>query len=352
MGIFGNITLAKMKISPEQPGYNNLVKAEESIDRATRLSNQLLTFSKGGEPIKENVKLNQVIEEVALFDLSGSNVKPVFNFPEEPIQVLVDKTQLQQLISNLIINADQSMADGGTITVNVEQVSIADNQQPPLEAGVYAKIEVKDQGHGIADDLQGVIFDPYFSTKEQSSGLGLTTVHSIISKHSGHISLDSKTGKGTTFTIFLPSLVSSAAKDFPQSINTDETDRTDEKKTVLILDDDEMILSLISSILEMNDYRVVTVTDGKQALDYYQQTMTSKKVDAVIMDLTIPGGMGGKETIVKLLELDADAKCIVSSGYADDPIMANYQDYGFEGVISKPFVVTDIVDLLEQILSE
>jgi len=242
-GLFGNIALAKIKLTPEHPVYTHLQKAEKSLDRATRLTQQLLTFSKGGEPNKEEVELTSLIEDTVLFDLTGSNVKPVFNFSKSVYESYVDKGQIQQVISNLVINADQAMPNGGLIFISVDNIDIKKGQLPLVTKGSYIRVKVQDQGTGMSPDIYEKIFDPYFSTKDNGSGLGLTTVFSIITKHDGHINVESKPGEGTTFIIYLPLIKVS---------NSSETDRLAPDVThasnrrILVMDDDEDILNLVS----------------------------------------------------------------------------------------------------------
>ena len=347
-GIFGNISLAKMKMASDHLSFKYLEKAENSMDRATRLTRQLLTFSKGGEPIKEGVELTNLIEETTLFDLSGSNVKPLFDFSKNSLEAHVDKGQIQQVISNLVINANQAMPEGGHLHIGVENIKISDNNELSIHRGRYTKIIIKDEGTGIDKNTYARIFDPYFTTKPEGSGLGLTTVYSIIKKHDGYLTVDSEKGKGSTFTIYLPVI---ELKSELGLMSETENNQITEHNNILVMDDDSDILNLVTAILEMNNYTVDTALDGKEMLDKYQNAMgSSKSFDVVIMDLTIPGGMGGKEAVKELLKIDAEAKCIVSSGYADDPIMAHYKDYGFKAAIAKPFTQSGLTSVLVSII--
>ncbi len=347
-GLFGNIALAKIKLTPEHPVYVLMQKAEKSMDRATRLTQQLLTFSKGGEPNKEEVELTSLIQETVLFDLTGSNVKPVFDFSKSVYESYVDKGQIQQVISNLVINADQAMPDGGLITISVDSIDVKKGQLQLVTQGSYIRIKIQDQGIGMNTEVYEKKYDPYFSTKDNGSGLGLTTVFSIITKHDGYINVESKSGEGTTFIIYLPLIKVSGSTETDKpapDINHASIRR------ILVMDDDEDILNLVCSVLEINNYEVTTTLDGKMMLEQYQQSMDEQHpFDVVIMDLTIPGGMGGKEAIVELLKIDNKAKCIVSSGYAEDPIMANFSDYGFKDAISKPFALDDLNQSLQKVI--
>ncbi|RLA04134.1 MAG: hypothetical protein DRQ47_03890 [Gammaproteobacteria bacterium] len=347
-GIFGNLSLAKMKLSKDHPVYGYLDKSENSIDRATRLTKQLLTFAKGGEPVKEEVDVTYLIEETTLFDLSGSNVKPRFNFPNDPTYAQVDKGQIQQVISNLVINADQAMPEGGVLDINVEKVVLEQQQVKRLEAGSYIKIDIQDEGTGIrASDLDK-IFDPYYTTKEKGSGLGLTTVFSILKRHGGTINIESEPEKGACFTLYLPLLPTQPTTEIAI---LNETPEEPQKNKILVMDDDLDILDLITALLEVKGFVATKAVDGVQMLKAYQLALeNAEPFDAVIMDLTIPGGMGGKDAITELLKIDGNANCIVSSGYADDPIMANYSDYGFKAALSKPYVLDELNKTLISII--
>jgi len=347
-GIFGNLSLAKLKLPKTHPSYNYLEKSEISMDRATRLTRQLLTFAKGGEPIREEVELSTLIEETTSFDLTGSNVKPIFNFTNNHLDVNVDKGQIQQLISNLVINADQAMPEGGLLYISIEKTELKHNELAVLKKGSYLKVMVRDEGTGMDETIQKRIFDPYFSTKPSGSGIGLTTVFSIVKKHDGYITVDSKLGEGTTFIVYLPSFDNPNIEEVP---TIDEHPNQDINRRILVMDDDEIILMLVSAILEEHDFIVETALNGEDALQKYKESKKHDAFDVIIMDLTIPGGMGGKDAVIEFLKFDANVNCVVSSGYADDPIMANYAEYGFKGVISKPFEINDLLTVLNQVIS-
>jgi len=346
-GIFGNIFLAKNSLPEDAPALKYLQKSESSIDRATRLTAQLLTFSKGGEPIKTDTDIIELIKEIVSFDLTGSNVKPKYDFPEKII-ANIDKNQFQQLLSNLVINADQAMPDGGQLKISASIQNGSADQSDPTNPAKYLHIRIKDNGRGIDEAIIKKIFDPYFSTKEDGSGLGLSTVYSIIKKHGGDIRVHSELGIGTIFNLYVPLSENQQQDD----ISVKEINITAKHNKILIMDDDEMIQSLVSSILEINDFEPESAVDGSIAVEMYQQALhENNPYSAVIMDLTIPGGMGGKETVLKILEIDPQAKCIVSSGYADDPIMANFKDYGFAGMITKPFVLDDLIAAIKNVIN-
>lgn len=347
MGVFGNISMAKNDLSKDHSGFSSLAEAEQSIKRATRLTKQLLTFAKGGTPVKEDVSIAQLVEEIIRFDLSGSKVMPVFEEAENLWIAEVDKGQIQQVFSNLTINSNQAMPDGGHLYITLENVHTTEGSIPNLKQGKFIKITVRDEGSGIAQKHLDRIFDPYFSTKQTGSGLGLATCYSIIGKHNGHISVDSELGKGTKFTVYLPAAVSPRLETKQPSTESSPLGQTER---ILVMDDDEVIRKVVTKMLESNGYMVETVPDGKQAIEMYKQSFNSKQpIEVVVMDLTIPGGIGGKEAIKDILEIDPKAVVIVSSGYSNDPVMANHAEYGFKGIISKPYTRKELLEVLNKV---
>lgn len=351
MGLFGNISMAKRDLPDDHPVLKRLAEAENSMNRATRLTKQLLTFAKGGAPVRENVCIAQLAEEVVRFDLSGSNVKLVFNQADDLWSAEVDKGQIQQVFSNLSINANQAMPDGGHLYLTLENLDNSAGSVPSLKKGKYIKVSVRDEGTGIAEKHFERIFDPYFSTKQSGSGLGLATVHSIIHKHGGDISVDSKYGKGTVFTFYLPA--AEAPQQSPVEQPASHTPAEGQKGGILVMDDEVMVCDLAVQMLETSGFAVATAADGQRAIDMYKQSMEDGETfAAVIMDLTIPGGIGGKEAIKEIIAIDPEARVIVSSGYADDPVMANYSAYGFQGIIAKPYTLDNLQDVLGRILAE
>ncbi len=341
-GLFGNIELAKLNLSPDHAAYDNIQNAGQALDKGTSLTNQLLTFAKGGEPILEMINIGQIIQDSTKLSLSGSNVKATLILPDDLWQVNADKGQLSQVITNLVINAAQAMPAGGILTIKGENIGNINKSIALQLSGDVVKISFVDEGSGMSVENLKLIFDPYFTTKESGNGLGLATVHSIITKHKGHITADSELGTGTTFTLYLL-----AAGSVPKVANVTSADVIEKSDFmaghILVMDDDEMILGLSTEIMERFGYTVDTAVDGKEAIEKYILARKSGKAfDVVIMDLTIPGGMGGKDAIKELLTLDPEVKVIVSSGYSTDPIMANYSEYGFKGRLVKPFKMDEL----------
>ncbi len=347
--ILGNISIALSLIGPESELYELLKASEKASLRARGLTRQLLTFARGGEPVKKVSAIEEIIRDCAGFVLRGSNVKCEFHFAPDLRPVNIDADQISQVIQNIIINADQAMPDGGMITIDCANYMQETPDHTLLPTGPYIRITITDQGRGIPAEILDQIFDPYFTTKKSGSGLGLAITHSIIRKHGGHIEIESPPGRGTRVTIFLP------AANLETIIRQASPAPLPEPAAggrVLVVDDDEMIRELLHHILELGDYSVVAAPSGEQALeDYVQAWQEEQPFDLVIMDLTIPGGMSGLETTRRLKELDPDARIIVSSGYSVDPVMSAYEEYGFCAVLNKPFQIQEVLDTVNRVMA-
>ena len=342
-GLFGNVEMAKRFLSAEDKAYKYLESAGMSMERATSLTQQLLTFAKGGDPIKETLSLESVIIETATFSLRGSNVKLQFGIDPDLRLVAADKGQLSQVISNLVINAKQAMPEGGIITIDAENV------EGPK--GKKVQIAVRDQGIGIAPQHLDKIFDPYFSTKQQGSGLGLASCYSIINKHNGTIVVESELNRGTTFIITLPA--AQEQKKLPDAVLEGESIvvSTETVARILVLDDEELVRQMSGAMLEEMGHQVDYAAHGDEAVEKYRSAQEKDQgYGVVICDLTIPGGMGGQEAARNILMLNPQAKIIVSSGYATDPVMANYAEYGFAGRVAKPYLFVELQKVIQQML--
>ncbi len=352
-GLFGNIELAKLEIPPDHPAFPYIQLADQAMERATKLTKQLLTFARGGEPILETMDLKPIIEDTVRFNLSGSNVKAHFKFQEGLWHAKIDKGQISQVVANLTINAKEAMPKGGNIYIEAENFTVQKGDIfPHLLAGDFVKLIIRDEGIGIASQDIDKIFDPYFTTKKRGSGLGLAVAHSIVTKHKGYISVKSIQGKGTTFTIYLPAEKTPFPKENLLEKESHETTET-ASGHVLVMDDEELVRNVAMGMLKSLGYRVTIAADGKEALQKYREAIEKgDPFDVVIMDLTIPGGLSGKESIKKILDIDPEAVVIVSSGYSTDPIMAQYTRYGFKGRILKPFTLEDIKEELTRVLKK
>jgi len=346
--ILANISLVKLDLPPRAEGYDLLSEAEKASLQAKALTAQLLTFAKGGKPVKTAVNLRQVICDSTSFALRGRPVTCALNLPTDLRQVEAEAAQLSQVFNNLFINACQAMPDGGVITVTASNRTIG--QQPgnqPVTAGDYVEVVIRDQGVGIPPENLAKIFDPYFTTKTTGSGLGLAVVHSIISNHQGEVHVDSRLGHGTTFTLLLP-----VSRQKSPIIPPMENSTPSHRPRILVMDDEAMVCRVMSKMLDKLGYEVETAPHGEAALQMYQQAAAQKNAfDLLIMDLTIPGGMGGKEAIRRLKEIDPEVRAIVSSGYSNDPVMAEHQAHGFTGVILKPYTRDQVQTAIKEALS-
>jgi len=346
MAILGNIALAKIYARPGDKILKRLEEAEKASLRAKNLTQQMLTFSKGGAPVKKSVLIHELIKDSISFALSGSNVHCEFSLPGDLWPVKVDKGQIGQAINNLAINADQAMPAGGTIKVKAENTKISEENNLPLKTGEYVKITIEDQGVGIPKEHLPKIFDPYFTTKQKGSGLGLATAYSIIKRHDGYINAESELGAGTRFFIYLP-----ASRREISAEMTKEEGPIFGKGKVLLMDDEEVVREVAGEMLNYLGYEVKFAREGTEAISLYKKAKEAgEPFDVVILDLTIPGGMGGKEAIEKLLGVDPEVKVIVSSGYSNDPIMADFRRYGFKGVVAKPYKLEELSKELHRII--
>ena len=346
--IIGNLSLAKMYTGVDHRAFERLSSAEKAAQRATDLTQQLLTFAKGGAPVKKLASIPEVVKEAVNFALSGSSIKCLYNVPSALWSAEMDKGQMSQVFNNLIINSIHAMPEGGTIRIRFENRTVHDGEVPSLSAGDYVKITFHDEGAGIPEEIRGKIFEPYFTTKKDGSGLGLATVFSILKRHDGLITVESTPRVGTTFYIYVP-----AVRDVVYSETEEIEGIQPGHGRVLIMDDELLVRNVGGEILKALGYEVGFAKDGAEALEAYKQAENEHRpFDVVIMDLTIPGGIGGKETIRKLLEFAPNAKVIVSSGYSADPIMADYMKYGFCGVITKPYNVNQVSEIISRTMKK
>jgi len=346
-GIMGNISLAKLEAERGENIMESLDEALRVASKASALTRQLMVFAKGGAPVKKPASIAEVLIESTDFALRGSKVKCKYRIAQDLWPVKVDIGQFSQVIHNLVINALQAMSGGGEIRLQAENIMIENVFDMPLNAGRYVIIKIQDQGQGISQKNLPQIFDPYFTTKSKGSGLGLTMTYATINRHDGHITVESEVGKGTTFKIYLP-----ATAEIPEKTAEREARPVGGSGRILVMDDEESLRKVAERMLQELGYGVHCVGDGAEAIAQYEQAKKSgQSFDAVIMDLTIPGGMGGKETIKKLLDIDPQAIAIVSSGYSSDPIMSNFKNFGFKGVVVKPYGIEDLSRILRDVLN-
>jgi PAS domain S-box-containing protein len=330
--ILGNVSLARMQLHDVEKSAKRLMEVENAAARAKDLTHQLLTFARGGEPVKKAIDLSGLLREAAGFAVRGSSVRCELSIMDDLLHVEADEGQLNQVIHNLVINAVQSMPDGGTVTVGAKNCAPVKGEKSSVE------ISIADSGTGIPEQHLQRIFDPYFTTKQQGSGLGLAACYSIIKKHGGGISVKSTLGKGSTFYITLP-----AWEQTDTGAEELNTGAGNDPFRVLVMDDEEPVREILQDMLEELGYTSECTKNGAEAVALYRKRKEEGfPFSVVILDLTVPGGVGGTEAMASLLEIDPKVKAVVSSGYSTDPIMASYREFGFSAVLSKPYRLQDM----------
>lgn len=292
------------------------------------------------------MRITDMIRDTAGFVLSGTNCEMRFRAEDGLWPVQADEAQISQVVNNLVLNSRQAMPSGGTISIRLSNQPVNGEGDFPVTPGDYVRIEIEDQGTGIPESMLPRIFDPYFTTKGEGSGLGLATTHSIVTRHGGHIDVESTPGRGTCFTILLP-----AADSKPEeTVGTPPGSRLEGR--VLLMDDDRSVLATAGQLIEALGCTVEKATEGREAIEAYEAALEGgSPFDAVIMDLTVQGGMGGAAAASEIVEMDPSARLVVSSGYSNDPVMSDYADYGFVDCIAKPYTMKELHDLLSRVLS-
>ena len=335
LGVLGNVSVAKTYCRPGEKVSEMLDEIEKAALRTKGLTRQLLTFSKGGQPVRESVSIDQVASYTSHIVLRGSSVSCAFSFPGGLWPVEADQGQIAQAFNNIILNSMQSMPEGGELKIGCENIEVVPGAPLPLSPGRYVRTTIKDHGAGIPADLLPKVFDPFFTTKQKASGLGLAVTYSIIKKHQGHIAIDSVEGGGTSVHVYLP-----ASKDEPAGSGKEMICKGSGR--ILVMDDEELVRDVASEMFKILGYDAEFAVEGREAIELYAVARAEgRPFDLVILDLTVPGGMGGKETMQKLLEMDPGVRAIVSSGYSKDQILSDYKKFGFSGVIAKPYRVSE-----------
>ncbi len=340
-GIFGYIDIA-MSTSPNDSVQKYLSKALSTIDRAKELTSRLLTFAKGGAPIQKVMPLFPFTQETVQFALSGSSVKSNFIIAPNLWNCNLDKDQIAQVIDNIVINAIQAMPDGGEINVTADNVVLKENVLPTLDAGNYVRISIQDHGIGIAKENLHKLFVPFYTTKPTGHGLGLATSYSIIHRHHGTIEVDSEADSGTTVHIYIP------ATNIVTVTESIESATHNGQGLLIVMDDEEVMRDTITIMLEKMGYQIVTTTDGRQTIDTLKKLLPDTVIAGIFLDLTIPGGMGGRETLAAIRKLNTAIPVFVVSGYADDPIMKDPSQFRFTGSLCKPFRKSEMTSMLER----
>jgi signal transduction histidine kinase/CheY-like chemotaxis protein len=346
--ILTNISMAKAYGELAGEIDEMLTDVEKATLRAKGLTQQLLTFSRGGAPVKKRTSMPKLLRDTVRFALRGSNVRGEYSIGEDLWPCEIDEGQIGQVIHNMVINADQAMPEGGTIKISAENVMTDQKDSLQLQDGGYVKISITDQGIGIPEKHLPKIFDPFYTTKEKGSGLGLSTSFAIVKRHDGTIRVESELGVGTTFYVYL-----SASESESGGVEKEREKPLQGKGRILVVDDDDGVRRSAGKVLKRLGYRVELAKDGAEGVEIYEKAIKGKRpFDAVIMDLTIPGGMGGKEGIRELKRVDPDAKVIVSSGYSGDAVMSGFREYGFVGVVQKPYKIEDLSEVLATVIAE
>jgi PAS domain S-box-containing protein len=345
--ILGNVTLMQTLLGGDDFAREHLDEIEKASQRARELTRQLLTFSRGGDPVRKPFHPEAILRESAALALRGRATTCDFEIAAGLLAVHGDEGQIGQVVRNLIINASQAMGDGGTVTLSAKNKPLHDGEVHGLSAGTYVAVSVTDHGRGIAEQDRPRIFDPYFTTKRDGRGLGLAVCHSVVLGHGGAIAVDSHVGAGSVFTIYLP--VAADGVDVPPAR---ESKLLSGHGRVLVMDDEESVRRIASKILRALGYEVAVAIDGRDAIEQWKKARDAgAPFDVVIMDLTVPGGLGGREAIRELLAVDPGAKAIVSSGYSDNPVMASFRDFGFCDVLAKPYSVVEVSKILSAVLA-
>ena len=352
--VLGNISLAKMDIRPDSKVFELLNEAEKAALRTKELTARLITFSKGGEPVKEDVSVAGFLKDSVSSALSGSDIDCEFSMSDDLWHVEIDVNQAKQVIHNIVVNARDAMSEEGSIKVYCVNTDVSVEEGLTLKEGKYVKISIQDQGAGIVKENLSKIFDPYFSTKGMGSkkgmGLGLAVCHSIVKKHAGLIAVESELGSGTTAHIYLPASEKEIKEPVPVKKPIAERPMTGKGK-ILVMDDEEMVRDVSAALLAKFGYEVELAIDGVEAIEFYKKAKESgQPFDAVILDLTNQLGMGGVEAIKKLLEIDPGIRGIVATGYSNDPVVTNFRAYGFCGAMTKPFTLYELEKGLEEAL--
>lgn len=347
LGVLGNVTIAKNYLPEGDRVFRLLTEVEKAADRAKNLTRQLLTFSKGGEPVKEVAPIAALVQDSAALVLRESSAGASFDVPPDLWMVEMDEGQMSQVINNIVLNAEQAMEGKGVIGISLKNITVTPDDGLPAPAGDFVRITVKDSGPGIPKNHINRIFDPFFTTKQKASGLGLAVSYSIVKKHNGFIQVSSVQGEGSVFEVYLPAArrAADSAKDASVTVAAKAAG------AVLVMDDEEIVRDVSGEMLSILGCKAVFARDGEEAVELYRKALKEgRPFAAVILDLTIPGGMGGLETVKRLLDIDPDVKAIVSSGYSKDPIMSDFRKYGFSGVIAKPYRVAEFSKAVKGVL--
>jgi signal transduction histidine kinase/CheY-like chemotaxis protein len=353
--IGGNLSLAQLDLEPTSTAASFLAEALAAVGRAGHLTQQLLTFARGGEPVRSSMQLPELAAEVARFALRGSKVRLELDFPDTLWPAHADKGQISQVLHNLVLNAAQAMPNGGRVHIGAANDFVSNRHPAPLAPGPYLHVTVTDDGPGLPPEHLSRVFDPYFTTKSDGHGLGLATVHSILKRHRGHIDIESQLGVGTTFHFWLPAIAQPASAQPPRA-NLSASAAPDGfprfTGRALVMDDELTIRRILQHFLARLGFEPTAVADGAAAVAAFREAHArGEPPQLLFMDLTVPGGVGGREALQQILAIDPTARAIVISGYSADPVMAHHREHGFAGRLAKPFELAELVQVISEVLA-
>ena len=345
-GILGNVSIARLRAARGMDPGPSLESAEQAVARAKGITAQLLTFSRGGAPVRKLADIALLVSENAELVLAGSSSRCAFELQDGLWPAEVDASQFGQVVNNLVLNAAQAMPAGGVVTVTARNRELTVDELPGFQSGPYVELQVADTGVGIPAEIRERVFDPYFTTKDSGSGLGLSSVYSILKQHGGHVELESEVGVGTTVTVLMPATpdeVPSGDHLLPQEMTG--------VGRVLVMDDDVDLQEVYADVLQELGYEAEIVADGQAAIEAERAAaVRGRGFHVAVLDLTVPGGMGGREAVTALKRQNPDLRAIVASGYSSDPVMANHRAAGFDGCLSKPFTMGELAEALQMVL--
>ena len=346
-GAFGHVEMAREYIIEDKvtSAVDCLAEAAGTFNRARELTRQLLTFSKGGAPQKKPGNLAAFVRRTVERALAGSNMQPEITEGEQSPSVAFDENQIAQVLDNLVVNARHAMPLGGTLKVSVDVVHVNVGTALPLSIGSYSRISIEDAGVGIPLENMPKLFDPFFTTKSGGTGLGLASSFSIVKRHGGHLDVESELGRGTTCHVYLPHDADTLTE--PRNVTSNRPMR---QGRILVMDDEDTVRRVTCSLLMRLGYEVVPAADGGEAIEIYRRTITSgNRFAFVILDLTVPGGLGGRETLESIHEMDPNVIAIATTGYSNDPILANPEAYGFRAGLAKPYSRQEFIGLIGRV---
>jgi len=351
--IQGHVDLARLAASPSTRVPEDLKAVERVVQQATELTNRLITFARGGEPITQRCDIREMIRETVERSVSGSTLERTYYIADNLWLPEIDEGQIGQVIRNLTANAIEAMPEGGSLKIGAKNVKVNSLDLLPVPDGAYVRISVEDTGMGIPEEALPHIFDPYFSTKERGiqkgMGLGLSVCYSIVSRHRGCMTVTSRQGEGSSFYVYLPVLIEESPVK-PVRLEAKQG-AAKSRRRVLVMDDEAMIRQVTEQLLTANGYDVALSTDGLEAINLYIGAKEAENpFDLVLLDLSVKSGLGGMPTMKRLLEIDPHVRAIISSGYSDDPVIQNFKQYGFMGAITKPFTLAELTGVMEALI--